>query len=79
MFGQQLKLTKCSFGGLNVLALWILKPWRHIEDIMSCINLVWTKYDDTDGLDVKCTARHCMLHKRSTCKPFIQQGSGKNA
>lgn len=38
-------------------SVWILEPWYHIDDIMRCI-----KYDVTEGLGVKFTARHwCFL------------------
>lgn len=34
----------------------IPEPWCHIEGDMWCIQLMWTKYDVTDGADVKCMA-----------------------
>lgn len=36
---------------------WILQLLNHIDAIMSC-----TKYDATEDLGVKCTARHCSVY-----------------
>lgn len=47
-------------------SLWILKPC-HIGGIMRCINLWWIKYDVTDGLGVKRTARHCCRYTVAQC------------
>lgn len=59
-------------------SLWILEPWGHIEGNMRCINLRWPKYDVTDCLGVKCTARLCILRGVHT-RQLPRLGSSQNA
>lgn len=43
------------------IIVWILQPWRCIDGSLRFINLGQTKWDISEGLDVKCTGLPLVL------------------